>query len=76
MKSKQKRQPRDAYPQSTFKTFLVKSVDRRKNLEELEDALRIVEVGNLFEGLLDQLPQCFCLRMEQAMRASMKVVSF
>lgn len=40
-------------------------MDGREDLKELEDALSIVEIGKLSEGLLDQLAQCFGLRREK-----------
>lgn len=49
------------YPQSTFEALLVKTVDWGDYLKELVDALLVVEVGELLEGLLDLLPQCLCL---------------
>lgn len=50
-----------SYPESTFETLFIKSVDRRQDLEEFEDALLIVHVGKLLEGLLDQFAQCLGL---------------
>lgn len=52
------------YPQSTLEALLVKAVVGGENLKELVDALLVVEVGELLEGLLDLLPQRFCLRNE------------
>lgn len=49
------------YPQSTFEALLVKTVNWGDDLEELVDALLVVEVGKLLEGLLDLLPQSLCL---------------
>lgn len=49
------------YPQSTFEALLVKTINWGDYLEELVDALLVVEVGELLEGLLDLLPQCLCL---------------
>lgn len=50
------------YPQGTFEALLVVAVNRRKNLQELLNALLVVEVGHLFEGLLNQLAESFGLR--------------
>lgn len=43
------------YPQSTFEALFVKAVDGREYLKELVDALLIIEVSELLEGLLDLL---------------------
>lgn len=50
------------YPQGTFEALLVIAVNRCKNLQELLNALLVIEVGHLFESLLDQLAQSFGLK--------------
>ena len=56
------------YPQSTFEALFVEAVYRRENLKEHVDALLVVEVGKLLEGLLDLFPQRFGLGMMQKKR--------
>lgn len=56
------------YPQSTFEALLVKTVNWGDYLKELVDALLVIEVGKLLEGLLDLLPQRLCLETEMMER--------
>lgn len=62
LKSRSWREGNPTYPQGTFEALLVVAVDRRENLQELLNALLVVEVGDLFEGLLDQLAESFGLK--------------
>lgn len=50
------------YPQSTFEALFVKAVDGGQDLEELVDALLVVEVGELLERLLDLLAKSLGLK--------------
>lgn len=54
----------EPYPQGTFEALLVIAVDGCKYLQKLEDALLIVEIGDLLERLLNQLAQSFSLEGE------------
>lgn len=54
-----------AYPQGAFEALLVVAVNRRQDLQELLNALLVVEVGHLLEGLLDQLAESFGLEKEK-----------
>lgn len=42
------------HPEGTFEALLVVAADGCQDLEELEDALLVIEVGHLLECLLDQ----------------------
>lgn len=55
----------ETYPEGTFEALLVIAVDRCKYLQELQDALLIVEIGYLFERLLNQLTESFSLEREE-----------
>lgn len=50
------------YPEGAFEALLVIAVDWCKYLQELQDALLIVEIGYLLERLLNQLTKSFCLK--------------
>lgn len=52
----------ETYPEGTFEALLVIAVDWREYLQELQDALLVVEIGDLFERLLNQLTKS--LRLE------------
>ena len=56
---------RETYPQRAFEALLVVAVDGGQDLQELHDALLVVEVGHLLEGLLDQLTKGLGLRRRE-----------
>lgn len=65
------------YPEGAFEILFVISVNRRKDLEKLEDALLLVQVGEQLEGLLDQLSQRLGLqRTEETHKRSQKLDLF
>ncbi len=51
-----------SYPQSTSKALFVESVDGCQDLKELQDALLVVQAGELLKRLLDLFPQRFGLK--------------
>ena len=53
------------HAQGAFEALLVEAVDGGQDLEELVDALLVIQVGELLEGLLDQLPEGLSLRRER-----------
>lgn len=53
----------ETYPEGTFEALLVIAVDWREYLQELQDALLVVEIGDLFERLLNQLTKSFRLEI-------------
>lgn len=55
----------ETYPEGTFEALLVIAVDWCQYLEELQDALLIVEVGYLLKRLLNQFTQSFSLGREE-----------
>lgn len=54
----------ETYPKGAFETLLVIATDRCKDIQELEDALLIVEISYLLECLLDQFTECLRLQRE------------
>lgn len=52
----------ETYPEGTFEALLVVAVNWCKYLQELQDALLIVEVGYLLKRLLNQLTKSFSLK--------------
>lgn len=52
---------RETYPEGAFETLLVIATDRCKDIQELEDALLIVEISYLLECLLNQFTECLRL---------------
>lgn len=52
----------ETYPEGTFEALLVIAVDRCEDLQKLQDALLIVEIGYLLECLLNQLSKSFSLK--------------
>lgn len=62
LRSRLKRRMEKTYPKCTFKELLVVAVDWCDDLQELQCALLIVEIGNLLERLLNQLPKSFSLK--------------
>lgn len=55
----------ETYPKGTFEALLVIAVDWRQYLQELQDALLIVEIGHLLKRLLNQFTQSFSLGREE-----------
>lgn len=53
------------YPEGTFEALLVIAVDWCKCLQELQNALLIIEIGYLLERLLNQLTKIFCLERDK-----------
>lgn len=53
---------RITYPKGTFEALLVVAVDWCYYLQELQDALLIVQIGYLLKRLLNQLTKSFSLR--------------
>lgn len=53
---------RETYPEGTFETLLVIATDRCKDIQELEDALLIIEISYLLECLLNQFTECLSLQ--------------
>lgn len=53
----------ETYPEGTFEALLVVAVDWREYLQELQDALLVVEIGDLLERLLNQLTKSFSLEI-------------
>lgn len=53
---------KETYPEGTFEALLIIAVDWSKYLQELQDALLVVEIGYLLKRLLDQLTESFSLK--------------
>lgn len=55
----------ETYPEGTFEALLVIAIDLCKYLQELQDALLVVEIGHLLKRLLNQLTKSFSLKRGQ-----------
>lgn len=66
----------ETYPERTFEALLVVAVDRCKYLQELLDALLIVEIGHLLERLLNQLAKSFSLKRGENWEGKEKLTLF
>ena len=60
----------ETYPKGTSEELLVEAVDWRQYLQELQDALFVIEIGYLLKRLLNQFTESFGLeaRKREKMR--------